>query len=346
MATGNSRNSQNVPWTEKYRPVSLDNVLGHTRVRGFLKRMVSRRAVPHLLLYGPPGTGKTSLAFALVHDMHPKLPPQVTTLYLNASDERSLDVVRMRIMSFVQSGGLATFLSDSPDDDTRAGTPRFVVFDEAETMTDAAQLSLRSLLDTHSPHDLVFILICNQISKIHPSLVERMVRFRCDFLPDETVLDKLQAVYSTEMQGATAHQDLLKYVPMSLALFRGDMRFQLQRAQAVVASGTDPLHRLYSVLPNLLTGTRAEIATALEQASKTFPLEHIVRLFALFVHDHFPPEISHVVWAHLCRATAPRWRVLSLSDQCQVHTEAIWQARKQLYASQTQPMSVSEEKRI
>jgi DNA polymerase III delta prime subunit len=334
--------TNSVPWTEKYRPVSLDNVLGHTRVRGFLKRMVNRRAVPHLLLYGPPGTGKTSLAFALVHDMHPKLPPQVTTLYLNASDERSLDVVRMRIMSFVQSGGLATFLSDAPDGDTRAGTPRFVVFDEAETMTDAAQLSLRSLLDTHSPHDLVFILICNQISKIHPSLVERMVRFRCDFLPDDIVLDKLQSVYSTETRNKD--KDLLKYVPMSLALFRGDMRFQLQRAQAVVANGTDPLHRLYSTIPALLTGTRPQIMQALQQASKTFPLEHIVRLFALFVHDHLPPASSHVVWAHLCRATAPRWRTLSLTDQCHVHTEAIWQARKQLYSPPNE--AVVQEKRM
>ena len=43
-------------WTEKYRPLTLKNLIGMQRMRDQLEGFVQKKNLPHLLLVGPPGT--------------------------------------------------------------------------------------------------------------------------------------------------------------------------------------------------------------------------------------------------------------------------------------------------
>ena len=43
-------------WTEKYRPMSLKNLIGMKNIKEQLEGFVQKRNLPHLLLVGPPGT--------------------------------------------------------------------------------------------------------------------------------------------------------------------------------------------------------------------------------------------------------------------------------------------------
>lgn len=56
-------------WVEKYRPRTLDEVVGQDEVIRRLKSYVQRKNIPHLLFAGPPGTGKTATAIALTRDL-------------------------------------------------------------------------------------------------------------------------------------------------------------------------------------------------------------------------------------------------------------------------------------
>jgi DNA polymerase III delta prime subunit len=59
-------NNQNVsemtdsvlPWIERYRPKTLDDIAGHQDKIATVKRLVDRHELPHLLLYGPPSCSK------------------------------------------------------------------------------------------------------------------------------------------------------------------------------------------------------------------------------------------------------------------------------------------------
>lgn len=56
---------KHIPWVEKYRPNSLDDVVHQSAVTDSLKASIRLGKLQHLLFHGPPGTGKTSTILAV-----------------------------------------------------------------------------------------------------------------------------------------------------------------------------------------------------------------------------------------------------------------------------------------
>jgi len=198
-------------WTEKYRPKTLSDLKGHRKLKELLQHSVGAkcRGLPPLILYGPPGTGKTSIAMALAHDTYPDVDVNLFTMYLNASDERSIEVIRERILHFTQT--------------TWPGIERkFVIFDEVETMTDPAQASLRALLDEvdkegHRRAPL-YLFLCNSLYRIHPAIRSRCIALFCAHVPLVHVKETLRSIQVNEGAPPSLPSDL------TFALQRGDLR--------------------------------------------------------------------------------------------------------------------------
>jgi replication factor C subunit 2/4 len=49
-----------LPWVEKYRPLTLDQVVGNEDTISRLQAISEDGNMPNLILSGPPGTGKVS----------------------------------------------------------------------------------------------------------------------------------------------------------------------------------------------------------------------------------------------------------------------------------------------
>jgi DNA polymerase III delta prime subunit len=140
------------------------------RIQSLLSTMLKYpNARSHMIMIGPPGSGKTTSVKYFVEALHEKKSTNTVfgrALFLNSSDERGLEAVRSRVYPFVRSSFQAFFPTNV--------APKVIVFDEAETLTDQAQIALRPLLD-ESPDKIIIIFLCNSISRIHNSILHKFM---------------------------------------------------------------------------------------------------------------------------------------------------------------------------
>ena len=55
-----------IPWVEKYRPKTFENIVLSDTNKIILKNIIEKNYFPNLLLYGLPGTGKTTTIINLI----------------------------------------------------------------------------------------------------------------------------------------------------------------------------------------------------------------------------------------------------------------------------------------
>ena len=148
---------KNSLWVEKYRPTSLDTYIGNEHLKSKVKLYLESGDLPHLLLFGRAGTGKTTLAKLLVNNI------ECDYLYINASDERKLEMVRDKVKNFASTIGFSNM--------------KVVILDEADYITPASQAALRNLMETFSKH-CRFILTCNYVERIIDPIQSRCQSFQ------------------------------------------------------------------------------------------------------------------------------------------------------------------------
>ncbi|KAL3233149.1 Replication factor C subunit 3 [Nakaseomyces bracarensis] len=213
--------SDNLPWVEKYRPQTLDDVYGQTEVVTTVRKFVQEGKLPHLLFYGPPGTGKTSTIVALAREIYGKNYANMV-LELNASDDRGIDVVRNQIKDFASTKQIFS-----------RGF-KLIILDEADAMTNAAQNALRRIIEKYTKNTR-FCILANYSHKITPALLSRCTRFRFQPLPREAMEKRMANVLVHEhLKVSREAQEAL------LNLANGDMRRVLNVLQASKSTLDNP----------------------------------------------------------------------------------------------------------
>ena len=179
--------NQIIPWVEKYRPNSFENIILDKNNEQIINSILETNDFPNLLLFGPPGTGKTTTITNLIDAYQEQNGEKYKELiiHLNASDDRGIDIIRNQIMLFINSKHLFN-----------KGL-KFVILDEVDYMTKTAQLALKYLLENNN-ENVRFCLICNYITKIDKTLQYEFVRLKFNKLPRADILNYLQSIVKKE----------------------------------------------------------------------------------------------------------------------------------------------------
>lgn len=137
-------------FSEKFRPKNLNQLLTTPRIKSELSKGLTQ----NILAYGTQGTGKTSSMFILAEN-HP-------TLYINASLERGIDVVREKISKFC-----STISLEGGQENMKC-----VILDEFEGTTEEAFKGMRAMIERYA-NTARFIATCNYIQKIPDPIKSR-----------------------------------------------------------------------------------------------------------------------------------------------------------------------------
>ncbi|CAM9725616.1 unnamed protein product [Scytosiphon promiscuus] len=283
---------QTLPWVEKYRPSTLDELVAHEDIVSILQKLIDSNKLPHLLFYGPPGTGKTSTILACAKKLY-GADFKMMVLELNASDDRGIDVVRGQIKEF--AGTKRLFSSGV----------KLVILDEADAMTNDAQFALRRVIEKYTKHTR-FCMICNYVNKIIPALQSRCTKFRFAPLKPSQIQGRLQHVVDQEKVSITPDG-----VEAVMRLGQGDMRRVLNLLQSTHMAyqkvderhaylcAAAPLKEDMEYIRNaLLTATFKDAFDGILKltTAKGYSLGDIVQELALIVMDI---ELPAAVMVHL-----------------------------------------------
>jgi DNA polymerase III delta prime subunit len=140
-------------FTGRFRPQTLDEIILPTRIR---QEIGNGELKQNFLLEGSQGTGKTSLAKILTKN-HP-------TLYINVSDESSVDVIRTKITDFCSTISVL----DGKD------STKVVILDEFDGASEQFYKAIRATIEKFTENGGArFIATCNFINKIPDPVQDR-----------------------------------------------------------------------------------------------------------------------------------------------------------------------------
>ena len=178
-------------WVEKYRPATLDEVVLSDHNRSIFKQFSDNKEIPNLLFIGNAGIGKTSLAKVICKGM---LNAQY--LYINASDENGIDIIRTKVTGFAQTKSFD-------------GTIKCIILDEVDGLTLDAQRALRNTMEEYAQLTR-FILTANYKHRVIPALQSRCQSF--DLTPPLKMCeDRINSILEAEnVEIAPEDEDRLK----------------------------------------------------------------------------------------------------------------------------------------
>ena len=139
-------------WIEKYRSETLEQYIGNETVKTRIADCIAKNDIPHFIFAGTAGTGKTTLAKLIVGNI------KCDYIYLNASDENGIDVIREKVKGFASSASFQPL--------------KVVILDEADFLTQPAQAALRNIIEEYSTNTR-FVLTCNYIERLIEPLQSR-----------------------------------------------------------------------------------------------------------------------------------------------------------------------------
>lgn len=162
---------------EKYRPSTLEGYLCTDEMKGKIESWIKDQNIPHIGFFGKAGSGKTTLAKILVTNI------DCDYLYLNATDERSIDVMREKV------GGFASAASFKP--------LKIIILDESSHILQASQVILLNMIETFSKN-VRFILTGNYPERLIDPLRSRLEEYKLEAPSKKTVASHFHEILNKE----------------------------------------------------------------------------------------------------------------------------------------------------
>ena len=142
---------------EKFRPTTLEGFICDASQKEKFQEYLDNQDIPHIGLFGKAGSGKTTLAKILANNI------DCDYLYINATDERSMDIMREKVGQFASTSTFKPM--------------KIIILDESTHILQASQVLLLNMIETFSKKTR-FILTGNYPERLIEPLRSRLQDFK------------------------------------------------------------------------------------------------------------------------------------------------------------------------
>ncbi len=165
----------------KYRPKTLDRVVGNEETVQSIREMLAKVQLPHCILFsGPSGTGKTTCARIVASELKCH---SMDLVELNCSNFRGIDTIRdiQRVMDLSPVGGPC----------------RVWILDEVHQMSKDGQNAALKMLEDMPDH-VYFLLCTTDPQKLIPTILTRCCHMPVRLLDDDEIATVVRRVAKKE----------------------------------------------------------------------------------------------------------------------------------------------------
>jgi DNA polymerase III delta prime subunit len=178
--------SEQLLWTEKYRPKTINECILPERLKKPFQEYVNSKEIPNLLLAGGAGVGKTTVAKAMCEEIG------CDYMVINGSDDNGVDTVRYKIKNYASSMSLA-------------GGRKVIIVDEADYLSPNAQAAFRNVIEEFAGN-CSFIFTCNFKNKIIEPLHSRCAVV--DFILKNNEKAQMAGQFFKRIQGVLQSEEI------------------------------------------------------------------------------------------------------------------------------------------
>ena len=209
-------------WTEKYRPHTLSEVVGHNKAVEELKKWAEAwmHGTPEaraVVLHGRAGVGKTTAAHALAHDMGWEV------IEMNASDQRTADIIE-------KVAGSASRMSTLDGSNVK----RLIIMDEADNIHGTADRGgERAILELIKKTGQPIILIANELYEMSAGLRTACKPIQFNSVMSRSMIPALKRIAETE--GVKCGLGVIEKIAENA---NGDLRSAINDLQAIAQGKT------------------------------------------------------------------------------------------------------------
>ncbi len=265
-----------INWAEKYRPATLDEIIGNGRAVEELKKWAAdfEKGKKAAILYGPPGVGKTSAALALARDMN------WDVIELNASDERTAEVIKRCAGEAAKAG---TF--------SGAAGRRLIILDEADNLHGTADRGgAKAIIEVVKETNQPIILIANDLYALSPVLRGLCKAIQFKSIQSRSIVSVLKRICQRE---GIKCDDMTLFAIAEKSI---DLRSAINDLQAI-AQGRDSIS-----IEDIVVGRRDVKETIFQVLAEIFKGRELTKpLYAAYSLDESPEDLIHWIDENLPR---------------------------------------------
>lgn len=191
-----------VPLYRKYRPQTLDKLVGQEHIKKTLTSAIELGKIAHAFLFtGPRGTGKTSTARILAKSLNCKNGP---TIHPCGECESCLDIMNSVPIDVIEIDAA----SNRKVEDTQSilekiqympvhGKYKIYIIDEVHMLTNHAFNALLKTLE-EPPENVIFILATTEVHKVLDTIKSRCQRFDFRRITTDDIVKHLRYISNEE----------------------------------------------------------------------------------------------------------------------------------------------------